>query len=441
MDRRRDYKKTRGLRHQYTLLDKLIFLAVLLIFLAGALLWRSGVADGPRAGSDAAAARQAGASQPVKLGIENLAQHLAVFQGKRVGLITNATGIDSQWNRSIDLLRAKVQLVALFAPEHGLRGTVVAGAAVPQETDAASGLPIFSLHGDTKKPTAAMLKNVDVLAFDIQDIGARPYTYIYTMAYAMQSAKEQGKEFVVFDRPNPLGGLLVEGGVLKPAYSSFIGLYAIPLRHGMTVGELARMFNESFGIGAKLTVIPMSGWKRSMQLEDTGLPWVMTSPNIPTPDSARVYGGTGLFGGTNVSEGIGTTRPFELVGAPWLDGQKLAARMNAAQLPGVVFRPVNFTPQWGKYQGRVCNGVQIHVTDKQRFEAVSTGVMLLQAVRELGGAAFKFNPPAGKDRWMIDLYAGGPELRGDPQTLAAMLEAWRREAVAFRKKSEPFLLY
>ena len=200
----------------------------------------------------------------VRLGIENLDGSLALFKGKRVGLITNATGVDRNYRRSVDILKDKVNLVALFAPEHGLRGNVVAGAAVPHEKDAATGLPIYSLHGDNRKPTAAMLKGIDVLAFDIQDIGARSYTYVYTMAYAMQSAREMNIPFVVFDRPNPVGGEQVEGGLLQPAYSSFIGLYPIPVRHGLTVGELARLFNEEFGIGVKLTVVPMQGWQRRM---------------------------------------------------------------------------------------------------------------------------------------------------------------------------------
>ena len=377
----------------------------------------------------------------VRLGIENLDGSLALFKGKRVGLITNATGVDRNYRRSVDILKDKVNLVALFAPEHGLRGNVVAGAAVPHEKDAATGLPIYSLHGDNRKPTAAMLKGIDVLAFDIQDIGARSYTYVYTMAYAMQSAREMNIPFVVFDRPNPVGGEQVEGGLLQPAYSSFIGLYPIPVRHGLTVGELARLFNEEFGIGVKLTVVPMQGWQRRMQQVDTGLPWLMTSPNIPTPDSALVYNATALFGGSNVSEGIGTTRPFELVGAPWLDGQKLADRLNSLRLSGVYFRPVHFTPQWGKYQGRVCSGVQIHLTDRNRFSAVPVGLRLLEAIREQGGARFQWNAPKGKDRWMIDLYVGGPELREGKVNISDLLARWSKEAAEFRLRSKKYQLY
>lgn len=377
----------------------------------------------------------------VRLGIENLDGTLAVFKGKRVGLITNATGVDRNYRRSVDILKEKVNLVALFAPEHGLRGNVVAGAPVPHEMDAATGLPIYSLHGDNRKPTAAMLKGIDVLAFDIQDIGARSYTYVYTMAYAMQSAREMNIPFVVFDRPNPVGGEQVEGGLLQPAYSSFIGLYPVPVRHGLTVGELARLFNEEFGIGVKLTVVPMQGWQRRMQQVDTGLPWLMTSPNIPTPDSALVYNATALLGGSNVSEGIGTTRPFELVGAPWLDGQKLADRLNSLRLSGVYFRPVHFTPQWGKYQGRVCSGVQIHLTDRNRFSAVPVGLRLLEAIREQGGARFQWNAPKGKARWMIDLYAGGPELREGKVNISDLLARWSKEAAEFRLRSKKYQLY
>ena len=427
------FRRTRGPRWKFPSFIRLLLLAAALLLVAAVAL-----ALFP--------ARQARVENNptlpvVRLGIENLDGSLAVFKGKRVGLITNATGVDRNYRRSVDILKEKVNLVALFAPEHGLRGNVVAGAPVPHETDAATGLPIYSLHGDHRKPTPAMLKGIEVLAFDIQDIGARSYTYVYTMAYAMQSARELNIPFVVFDRPNPVGGEQVEGGLLQTAYSSFIGLYPIPIRHGLTVGELARLFNEEFGIGAKLTVVPMQGWQRRMQQADTGLPWVMTSPNIPTPDSALLYAATALFGGSNVSEGIGTTRPFELVGAPWLDGQKLADRLNAQRLAGVYFRPAHFTPQWGKYQGRVCSGVQIHLTDRRRFAAVPVGLRLLDAIREQGGARFQWNAPKGKDRWMIDLYAGGPELREGKLSSEELLQRWSKDAEAFRQRAKKYQLY
>ena len=438
----RVFRRTKGPRWKFPSFIKLLLIAGIISVTAALLLWypKFGQRISPEVARGGGMNNKV-AVPAVRLGIENLDGSLDIFKGKRVGLITNATGVDSQLRRSVDILKEKVNLVTLFAPEHGLRGNVVAGAAVPYETDIRTGLPIYSLHGDTRKPTAAMLKNIDILVFDIQDIGARSYTYIYTMAYAMQSAREHNKTFVVFDRPNPVGGSKVEGGLLKPDYSSFIGLYPIPIRHGLTVGELARLFNEEFGIGARLVVIPMQGWSRRMQQAETGLPWVMTSPNIPTVDSALVYSGTGLFGGSNVSEGIGTTRPFELVGAPWLEGEKLAEKMNALRLAGVYFRPVHFTPQWGKYQGRVCNGIQIHVTDRQAVSSVTVGLHLLETIREQGGSRFKWNEPKGNERWMIDLYAGGTELRTGRISAPELLKLWARQAEEFRLKSAKYQLY
>ena len=284
---------------------------------------------------------------PVTLGIDRIDSYTDIFAVKRVGLLTNSTGMNSNFVNTVDVLYAKTNLVALFSPEHGIRGAVKAGDAVNTAIDTKMKLPVYSLYGETKKPTAEMLADIDIMAFDIQDVGARSYTYIYTMAYAMQACKELGKTMIVFDRPNPIGGVQVEGNLIKPGFESFIGMYPIPIRHGMTVGELARLFNAEFGIGCDLVVIEMTGWKREMYFAETHLPWVMTSPNIPTPDTAMVYPGTGMLGGTNVSEGAGTTRPFELVGAPWLDADELSEKMTALQLPGVIFRPAYFTPRFG----------------------------------------------------------------------------------------------
>ncbi|SMD14755.1 exo-beta-N-acetylmuramidase NamZ family protein [Sporomusa malonica] len=378
----------------------------------------------------------------VRLGIDNLDRHLTVFQGKRVGLITNQTGMTSEFQSTIDVLKAKTQLVALFSPEHGIRGHVPAGASVGSYTDESTGVPVYSLYGQSKRPTAEMLTNIDVLAFDMQDIGARFYTYMYTMAYAMQSAKEHGKTFVVFDRPNPVGGEVVEGNIIQLGYESFIGLYPIPARHGLTIGELARLMNSEYNINCDLIVIPMTGWQRSMHFGDTGLPWVMTSPNIPTPDTALAYSGTGIFGGTNVSEGIGTTRPFELVGAPWINAAELAGRMNAAGLPGVVFRPVYFTPRQPevKHQGRLCGGVQIHVTDKQAFRPVRTGLSLLYVISEMDGGKFSFNQSATAAASTIDIYTGDSNVRwGAP--LDVILTQWDEASAQFKEMSKKYYLY
>lgn len=379
-------------------------------------------------------------SETVKLGIDNIDQHLDVFTGKRVGLITNATGMNSNFESTVDVLYSKTNLVALFAPEHGIRGAAKAGDKVGNLTDAKTGLPVYSLYGAAKKPTAQMLKDIDVLAFDIQDVGARPYTYIYTLAYAMQSAKEQGKKVVVFDRPNPIGGVEIEGGIIKPGFESFIGMYPIPSRHGMTVGELAKLFNNEFGINCDLVVIKMTGWKRAMYFSDTGLPWVMTSPNIPTPDTALVYPGMGLFGGTNVSEGIGTTRPFELVGAPWLNAEFLAWRLNRLELPGVIFRPAYFTPQYGLYQGEQCAGVQIHVVDRKAFRPIRTALNIMYEIKELGGNNFKFKRPNGHDG-SIDLVAGDDSLRTGKLTLTEQLAEWSAEADKFAATAKKYYLY
>lgn len=376
----------------------------------------------------------------VKLGIDNFDKYRYVFEGKRVGLITNSTGMNSNFESTVDVLRTKTNLVALFSPEHGIRGAVKAGDAVTTTVDEKTQLPIYSLYGATKKPTPEMLADVDVLAFDIQDVGARSYTYIYTMAYAMQSCKELGKTMVIFDRPNPIGGMQVEGGVIKPGFESFIGMYPIPIRHGMTVGELAKLFNTEFGIGCNLVVIEMTGWKREMLFNETGLPWVMTSPNIPTPETALVYPGTGIFGGTNISEGVGTTKPFEFVGAPWLDANGLAEKMTALHLPGVIFRPTYFTPRFGLYQGEPCAGVQLHVTDAKAFQAVKTGISLLYTIKQMGGDEFSFKS-RGKSEDSIDLSIGDDSVRKGKYSLSELWIVWENEANKFRDMSKKYYLY
>ena len=375
----------------------------------------------------------------VRLGIDNIDDYADVFKGKRVGLITNQTGIASDFRTTVDILREKTNLVALYAPEHGVWGDKPAGAGIGTYIDQRTGLTVYSLYGKTKKPTPEMLANIDVLAYDIQDVGARPYTYMYTMAYAMQSCKEQGKTFVVFDRPNPLGGREVEGNLVEPGYESFIGMYPIPQRYGLTIGEIARLFNDYFGIGCNLVVVPMRGWKRDMYFSDTGLPWVMPSPNIPTPETALLYNATGIFGGTNVSEGVGTTRPFEYVGAPWIDPFAFAARMNALNLPGVYFRPAYFTPAFFRYQGQVCGGVQIHVTDRRAFRPVRTGLSLLYTVRRLSGDKFQFTP--GRPRPNIDLVTGCSYIREGSLSLEEVISRWDREAAKFKEMSQKYYLY
>ena len=315
-----------------------------------------------------------------------------LLKGKKVGLITNPTGIDSKLNSIVDLLYndPDIELTALFGPEHGVRGDAQAGSYVEFYIDEKTGLPVYSLYGQTKKPTPEMLENVEVLLFDIQDVGTRHYTYIYTMAYAMEAAKENNIPIVVLDRPNPQGGLSVDGPVLEPEAASFIGLYPIPTKHGMTIGELANFFNEEFEIGADLTVVKMKGWKRSMDYDDTGLPFVLPSPNMPTVSTTIVYPATGLIEGTNLSEGRGTTKPFELIGAPYINSTDLAAELNSLSLPGVKFRAASFTPTFSKHAGKLSHGVEIYVTDREEFDAIPTGLHIIKTIHDMYPNDFQF---------------------------------------------------
>ncbi len=328
----------------------------------------------------------------VELGVDRLMENPEILKGKRVGLITNPTGINAERTSIVDLFDQSndFELTALYGPEHGVRGDAQAGSTVSSYIDDVTGLPVYSLYGATKKPTAEMLQDVDVLVFDIQDVGTRYYTYIYTMAYAMEAAAENDIPFVVLDRPNPQGGLRVDGPVLDPDYSSFIGLYPIPLKHGMTVGELAQLFNTEYQIQADLEVVKMKGWKRSMMYEDTGLPFVMPSPNMPTTDTVNVYPATGLFEGTNLSEGRGTTKPFQLIGAPYIKAHDYANELNELELPGVAFRAASFTPTFSKHAGKLTHGVEVYVTDPVRFESTRTGIAMIQTAHDMYPDDFEF---------------------------------------------------
>ncbi len=313
-----------------------------------------------------------------------LAERLDVLQGARVGLVSNPTGVTADVTPNYDaLLAAGVNLVALFGPEHGFASQAEDGLTIASGVHRRTGLPVFSLYGETRQPTAEMLAGVDVLLFDIQDLGVRFYTYIWTMALCLRAVAPLGKRLVVLDRPNPITALRVEGSVLQPGFESFVGLYPVPLRYGLTIGELARLLNTEFNLGADLTVIPLQGWRRDLWFDGTGLPWVAPSPNIPTFDTAVVYPGACLVEGTTMSEGRGTTHPFEQVGAPWLDGETLADRLNALDLPGVRFRPVSFTPSFSKYAGEVCHGVHFHVLDRAAFEPLPTALHLITQARAL----------------------------------------------------------
>lgn len=332
-------------------------------------------------------------STTIKLGVDVLLdKHIDKYKGKNIGLITNPTGVSKDLETTIDLLNnhPEINLTKLYGPEHGVRGDAQAGAEVTNYVDDESGLPVYSLYGDTRKPHADMLEDIDVLIFDIQDVGSRFYTYIYTMAYAMEAAQENDIGFVVLDRPNPLGGRQVVGPILEEEYKSFVGMYPIPIIHGMTVGEIAQLFNNEFEINTNLTVISMDGWEREMKFVDTNLPWILPSPNMPTIDTAIVYPGTALFEGTNISEGRGTTKPFELIGAPFIDAEKFASTLNELDLGGVNFRPVYFTPMFSKHEGELSGGVELIISDAASFNPIDTVLHMIQVLQNEYPDDFEF---------------------------------------------------
>ena len=383
----------------------------------------------------------------VILGNERLCSraYIHLIRGRRVGLITNHSGVDSRLRATADQLHASgiAQLVALFGPEHGVRGDAADGASVGSGRDPGTGVPVYSLYGETRKPSPQMLQDVEVMLFDIQDVGVRFYTYLYTMSLGMEACAAQGIRFVVLDRPNPLGGERVDGNVLDPEFSSFVGLFPIPIQYGMTIGELAQLFNAEFGLGSQLTVIPMEGWRRSMLWRDTGIPWVAPSPNMPTEDTASVYPGTCFFEGTNVSEGRGTTRPFEQIGAPYVDGPLLAAEMNHMELPGVLFRALYFQPAFSKHQGRTCQGVQLHVVDRDVYQPVRSGFELLAAVRRLWSDDFSWRTTSG-DIYNFDALAGTDTTRKRIEAgedIGAMLRRWDDDRHHFADQRQKALLY
>ncbi len=357
-----------------------------------------------------APAESGGRAAAVRPGIEVLlSDSLDLVRGRRVGLITNHTGRDRAGVPTIDLLadHPEVELVALYSPEHGIRGSAEAGVRVSDSVDGRTGLPIHSLYGDTRSPTDEMLEGIEVLLFDIQDVGARYYTYLSTMALAMEAAGERGIPFVVLDRPNPIGGDPVQGNVLDPEYSTFVGLYPIPMRHGLTAGEFARMAVGEFGVRVRLSVVVADGWRRTMPYGDTGIPWIAPSPNMPSVESALHYPGTCLFEGTPISVGRGTERAFQQVGAPWLDADELAARLQALDVPGVRFVPVNFTPESpgdGKFAGTEVHGVRLEA-DGPAYDPTLAALALLVEIKAMSG-----------DRWSwrvahFDRLAGTDALR------------------------------
>ncbi|MBM3281066.1 MAG: DUF1343 domain-containing protein [Candidatus Handelsmanbacteria bacterium] len=380
------------------------------------------------------------------LGCERLLEEeFGLIEGRRVGLITNHSGVDSRLRATADHLhRANgVELVGLFGPEHGIRGDAADGEKLGGGRDGRTGVMVHSLYGQSRQPTPEMLEGVEVMLIDIQDVGARFYTYLYTMSLAMAACAGRGIPFVVLDRPNPLGGGVLEGNILDPAFASFVGKYPIPVRYGMSMGEMARFFNGEYGIGAELKVVWLRGWRVEGGWGETGLPWVPPSPNIPSADTAEVYPGMCFFEGTNVAEGRGTPKPFEQVGAPYIEGHVLADALNALELPGVLFRPVYFQPSAAKYAGQVCQGVQVHVVDRRVFRPLRAGLEAVAMVRKLWPDEFAWRVPQGGIH-NFDLLAGTDQVRlaldrGVP--VAELEEGWAEGLRAFGRRREPYLLY
>ena len=381
-----------------------------------------------------------GAAAPVRPGVEVFVEHPpAVVRGKRVGLITNQSGIDRQRRSTIDLLRASTELtlVALYSPEHGIRG--IAETRVTSSVDEKTGLPVHSLYGETYKPTPRMLEGIDVLVYDIQDLGVRQYTYESTLALAMQAAAEKGIPIVVLDRPNPITGTILEGDILEPAYHSFVGIYPVLSRHGMTLGELAKMYDAEQRIGAELTVVPVEGWRRGMWWDQTGLPWVNPSPNIRRLEAAIHYPGTVFFEAINVSEGRGTDLPFEQIGAPWLKNTDVVAAMNAMRLPGIRFETVAFrvAESANKYPGQLLNGVRFILTDRDAYRPLATSLLMIDLIRRLHPDQFQWADST------IERHGGTARLRRaiESGTLPELLREWERDQAAFREKRAPYLIY
>jgi uncharacterized protein YbbC (DUF1343 family) len=372
--------------------------------------------------------------------------------GARLGLVAHPASIDGEARHVVDLLTTLplFRLTRLFAPEHGVSGEAQDMEPVKEGTDRRSGLPIRSLYGsspDSLRPSPADLEDLDAVICDLQDVGSRYYTFVYTVSHVMEAARDAGIPVVVLDRPNPINGTKVEGPVLEPALASFVGRYPIPVRHGMTIGEMARLFNGEFGIGCDLRVVPMAGWRRDMHFEDTGLPWVAPSPNMPTMGTAVVYPGACLVEGTNLSEGRGTTRPFELIGAPWIDGPGLADAVTRESMPGVLFRPTSFRPAFQKHAGNACHGLQVHVTDRDSFLPFGTYLIVLREAVRLAGRDFDWRREPYEfesERLAIDLLLGRAGLREMIEGLASLEEmeaSWGADLRSFSGLRRRFTIY
>lgn len=386
----------------------------------------------------------------IKTGLDRLlTEFIHLIEGRRVGLVAHPASVNRELHHAVDLLARddRFNLTAVFGPQHGARGETQDNMIEWEGyRDPRYGIPVHSLYGETRKPTPRMMEDVEVLVIDLQDVGARYYTFVYTMALAMQSCAELDRTAVVLDRPNPIGGRL-EGPVLDPEFASFVGLYPLPIRHGMTSGELAQYFNQAHGIGCRLEIVPMDGWSHALDFDDTGLPFVPPSPNIPRFETTLVYPGLCLLEGTNVSEGRGTTLPFEISGAPWVDPDHLVERLDRLQLPGVRFRPLYFQPTFHKWANHLNGGVQIYVEDRSQFKPFLTGLALVQQYRELGPGLFEWKSPPYEYEYHLlpfDILCGTDQIRIGLEaewSLEELERSWQESLEAFRVVRREHLLY
>ena len=388
---------------------------------------------------------------PIKLGIERLLDDkIDLLKGARVGLVCNQASVNHEFRHAADLFHQhpEINLTTLFGPQHGIRGDVQDNMIETEHaTDRTTGLPIYSLYSETREPSEEMLREVDVIVVDLQDVGTRIYTFVYTLANCMQAAKKHNKRVIACDRPNPINGVQLEGVVLDPAFASFVGQFPIATRHGMTFCELGRLFNKAFGIGSELECVMMEGWSRTLWYDETDSPWVLPSPNMPTLDAATVFPGTVHLEGTQMSEGRGTTKPFELVGAPYIDADRFAQALNGLGLPGVYFRSCVFLPTFQKHGGQACGGVQIHVTNRETFQPALSGIAVVKTAFDMYGDEFKWKTPPYEyeyDKNPFDVIAGTSKVReaieqGD--SLESISESWQAPLAEFSRLRGDFLLY
>ncbi len=387
----------------------------------------------------------------VLLGLEVIKKEkFSRLKGRAIGLVVNPASLDSGLNSAVEIfLNAKgLKVGALFGPQHGIRGETQDNMIEWEGfRDKKTGLPVYSLYGKTREPMREMMEGIDCLVIDLPDVGARYYTFVWTLALCLRACKKYGKACVVLDRPNPINGVAMEGPVLDPRFSSFVGLYPLPLRHGMTMGEIALYLNREFKIECDLTVVPLKGWQREMWFDETSLPWVMPSPNMPTLDTAIVYPGMCLLEGTTISEGRGTTRPFEIFGKPDVDPDELVKRLTGEDLPGVKFRSLYFQPTFQEYQGKLCGGAQIHVTDRNTFLPVLTGVAVIRTMYHMYPESFSWKQPPyeyEEEKLPIDILAGTDELRSQIERgcpLGEIARFWQKKLDLFREVRKPYLIY